>query len=120
MHPRLLSAVSEAVYAFYSDMKVLGKDKDVVITTWWGFGRRVPGNGSNGTDHGAAAPAFAIGAPVAGGLHGPPVDLGNLYNGNLSFTTDFRSVYATILEDWLGTPSEAILGGRFPKLPIFG
>ena len=117
--PELLKKVSEALYAFYQDLKAANKDQDVLIMTWSEFGRRVVSNGSGGTDHGSAAPMFLMGTPVAGGLYGERPDLGNLDKGNLRFTTDFRSVYSTVLEEWLGASPEAILGGqRFKKIPL--
>jgi len=113
----LLETVDQAVYAFYQDIKDHGKEQDVVIMTWSEFGRRARSNASNGTDHGAAGLMFALGAPVTGGLYGARPDLGNLADDNLRYTTDFRSVYATVLERWLGAPAEAILGkGRFQQL----
>ena len=118
-HDKLLRTVSEALHAFYQDLKAHGKDRNVVIMTWSEFGRRVKSNDSDGTDHGSAAPIFILGTPVAGGLYGERPDLGYLYNDNLNFTTDFRTVYATVLEDWLGASSEAILGHkRLDTLPI--
>jgi uncharacterized protein (DUF1501 family) len=107
---QLFTELSEAIYAFCQDLKDHGTDNDVVIMTWSEFGRRVSGNASKGTDHGSASPLFVIGKPVAGGLHGLAPDLGNLDAGNLRFTTDFRAVYATILEKWLGTPASSVLG----------
>jgi uncharacterized protein (DUF1501 family) len=80
------------------------------------FGRRVAENASRGTDHGEAAPVFLIGGGVKGGLYGSHPDLGRLNDGNLAFSTDFRSVYATVIQRWLGRPSEAIVGGTFPTL----
>jgi len=118
-HDDLLRTVSEALHAFYQDLKAHGKDRNVVIMTWSEFGRRVKSNDSEGTDHGSAAPLFILGTPVAGGLYGERPDLGYLYNDNLNFTTDFRTVYATVLDDWLGASSEAILGEkRLDTLPI--
>jgi uncharacterized protein (DUF1501 family) len=81
------------------------------------FGRRAAENASRGTDHGEAAPVFLIGGGVKGGLYGRHPDLGQLNAGNLAFTTDFRSVYATVLERWLGRPSSAIVGGGYTPLP---
>ncbi len=118
-HDRLLQTLSEAVYAFYEDLKAHGKDRDVVIMSWSEFGRRVKGNASDGTDHGSAVPLFFIGTPVKGGFYGRRPDLGALSSDNLRFTTDFRSVYATVLENWFGVPSNTILKGRFETLPIF-
>ena len=82
------------------------------------FGRRVAENGSRGTDHGTAAPLFAVGGGVKGGLYGSYPSLDDLEGGNLRFTTDFRSVYATVLERWLARPSAPILGGAFSPVPL--
>ncbi len=117
--PDLLQEMSEAIYAFYEDLKAAGRDQDVLIMTWSEFGRRVKSNGSGGTDHGAAAPMFLIGSPVIGGVYGENPNLRNLDKDNLRFTTDFRSVYSTVLEEWLGAAPEAILGGqRFEHIPF--
>jgi len=117
--PDLLKELSDALYAFYQDLKAANKDQDVLVMTWSEFGRRVKSNGSGGTDHGAAAPMFLIGTPVAGGIYGEKPDLRNLDKDNLRFTTDFRSVYSTVLEQWLGASSEAILGDRrFDSIPL--
>ena len=117
--PDLLQEMSEAIYAFYEDLKAAGRDQDVLIMTWSEFGRRVKSNGSGGTDHGAAAPMFLIGSPVVGGIYGENPNLRNLDKDNLRFTTDFRSVYSTVLEEWLGAAPEAILGGqRFEHIPF--
>jgi len=117
--PDLLQEMSEAIYAFYEDLKAAGRDQDVLIMTWSEFGRRVKSNGSGGTDHGAAAPMFLIGSPVVGGVYGENPNLRNLDKDNLRFTTDFRSVYSTVLEEWLGAAPEAILGGqRFEHIPF--
>ena len=110
--PDLLQEMSEAIYAFYEDLKAAGRDQDVLIMTWSEFGRRVKSNGSGGTDHGAAAPMFLIGSPVVGGIYGENPNLRNLDKDNLRFTTDFRSGYSTVLEEWLGAAQEAILGGQ--------
>ena len=89
--------------------------------TWSEFGQRANENGSAGTDHGTAAPMFLIGNGVKGGAYGAPANLADLDNiGDPKFTTDFRSVYATILEEWLGAPSKDILGQAFPMLGMFG
>ena len=117
--PPLLEMVSEAIYAFYEDMRDHGKNQDVVIMTWTEFGRRARSNGSDGTDHGAAGQLFVLGTPVQGGFYGERPDIGRLVDDNLRFTTDFRSVYATVLERWLGAPAEAVLGNqRFEQLPF--
>ena len=113
---RLLQSLSDALSAFYADLKAHGRDQDVVIMTWSEFGRRVQSNGSGGTDHGSAGVQFVLGTPVRGGLYGEYPSLTDLVNGNLKHTTDFRSVYATLVEEWLGANADLVLGGRFPRL----
>ena len=115
-HAGLLTTVAEAVHAFYMDMQGHERGKDVVIMTWSEFGRRVSTNASARTDHGSAAPLFVIGERVKGGLYGERPDLGQLDRNNLRHTVDYRSVYSTVLEQWLGAPSESILGARFEQL----
>ena len=113
---RLLADFANAIGAFYQDLAAHGNDKRVLTMTFSEFGRRVPENASRGTDHGEAAPVFLIGGGVKGGLYGQHPDLSRLNAGNLAFTTDFRQVYATVLERWLGRPSVGIVGGVFPSL----
>ncbi len=115
---RLLGEFSDAISAFYNDLTSHGNDKKVLTLTFSEFGRRIAENGSRGTDHGEASPLFAIGGGVKGGLYGATPDLSNTNMGNVRFTTDFRSVYATVLERWLGRPSAKILSGNFEQLPI--
>ena len=86
--------------------------------TWSEFGRRVQENAQDGTDHGSAGPMFLMGNGVKGGFHGGPPSLRNLDNGNLRYTVDFRSVYATLLESWLEVSPEQILGSRFDRLDL--
>ena len=117
--PDLLKTMSEAIYAFLQDIKAANKEDDVLVMTWSEFGRRVGSNGSGGTDHGAAAPMFLMGKPVAGGIYGEKPDLVRLDKDNLRFTTDFRSVYSTVLSQWLGADPEAIIGSeRFDTIPL--
>jgi len=113
-HTRLLTELSEGVAAFYGDLVAHGMADNVVIMTWSEFGRRVHENASLGTDHGTAAPLFVLGNAVQGGVYGEPPDLGDLdHAGNLVHTVDFRSVYATVLDRWLGAPAAGVLGGSF-------
>ncbi|MBI3744760.1 MAG: DUF1501 domain-containing protein [Chloroflexi bacterium] len=116
--PRQLAELSDSLAAFHADLKAHQLDSKVLIMTWSEFGRRVNDNASDGTDHGTAGPLFFLGTPVKGGRYGQRPDLGNLDNGNLRYTTDFRSVYATAIEGWLGAPSKAILGEKFELLPL--
>ncbi|HEX2035824.1 MAG TPA: DUF1501 domain-containing protein [Chloroflexota bacterium] len=115
-HTRLLQYLSDGLKAFWEDLTAHGMADDVMIMTWSEFGRRVGENGSNGTDHGAAGPQFIIGNGLKPGHWGDPVSLSDLDKGNLRFTTDFRSVYSTVMDGWLGAPAEKLLGARFPNL----
>ena len=113
-HDVLMKTLADGLSAFYTDLSKHGKADHVVIMSWSEFGRRVEENGSQGTDHGTAAPMFVIGNPVNKGIFGEPPDLSNLdITGNLKYTTDFRSVYATVLDRWLGASSQDVLGGSF-------
>jgi uncharacterized protein (DUF1501 family) len=114
---RLLGQFSDAVAAFYQDLTAHGNDKRVLTMTFSEFGRRIEENGSHGTDHGEASPLFLVGGGVKGGLYGTAPDLSNSSIGNVRFTTDFRNVYATVLERWLGRPSATVLSGSFPTIP---
>ncbi|HTO03341.1 MAG TPA: DUF1501 domain-containing protein, partial [Opitutus sp.] len=111
--------LSEGLAAFQSDLKAHGLEQQVTTMTFSEFGRRPNENQSNGTDHGTAAPLFVMGARVQGGLHGtaPLLKLGK--NEDLSFSTDFRQAYATVLERWLACPPTAVLGREFPPLSMF-
>ena len=117
---RLLGEFSDAMAAFYEDLAAHGNDRRTLTMTFSEFGRRIEENGSGGTDHGEASPLFLIGGGVKGGLYGTAPDLSNPNMGNIRYTTDFRSVYATVLERWLGRSSEPILAGSFPTLPVLG
>lgn len=113
-HDVLMQTLANGVSAFYSDLTAHGKADNVVVMTWSEFGRRVEENGSLGTDHGTAAPMFILGNPVNKGIYGEPPSLSSLdENGNLKYTVDFRSVYATVLDRWMGASSRAVLGGSF-------
>jgi uncharacterized protein (DUF1501 family) len=119
-HANLLRYVAEGIKAFLDDMAVQGLADNVMILTYSEFGRRPNENASFGTDHGTAAPLFVVGNKVKGGLYGaqPSLEATSLDRaGNMVFTTDFRSVYATILEKWLPDGSStAVLGTAFPHL----
>jgi uncharacterized protein (DUF1501 family) len=115
---RLLGEFSDAIAAFYQDLAAHGNDRRVLTLTFSEFGRRIEENASRGTDHGEASPLFLIGGGVKGGLYGTAPDLVNTSIGNVRYTTDFRSVYATVLERWLGRPSTSVLAGTFPTIPI--
>ena len=122
VHERLLTYVSDCVSGFLRDMERIGRADDVAIMIFSEFGRRVPENANLGTDHGAAGLMFAAGKGVRGGHYGARPSLTRLDPGdNLLYTTDFRRVYASVIEGWLGHPDSAsVLGGRFETFPMFG
>lgn len=117
-HDRLMTQFNNGVAAFVADLKQQGNFDRVLLMTFSEFGRRVAENASGGTDHGAAAPMFVIGGAVKAGLFGKHPSLTELDRGDLKFNVDFRSVYGTVLSNWLKAPSEKVLGRRFPVLPI--
>jgi uncharacterized protein (DUF1501 family) len=117
-HCALLHQLAESVAAFIYDLK---RDKQldrVLLMTFSEFGRTVRENGRRGTDHGAAAPMFLAGGRVKGGLIGPHPSLTDLDKGALKVHTDFRRIYATVLDQWLGFESEPVLGGRFEPVGV--
>lgn len=117
MFPKLWNEVSNAVSTFYQDLKEHHANEEVVIFLFTEFGRRVKENGS-GTDHGSGGVAFVIGDAVKGGLYGeyPSLKPEKLDEGDLQWNNDFRGAYATLLEQWMGVDSKAILGGSFEQL----
>ena len=119
-HDRLLAQLDRALKSFLTDLKEQGNADRVTVMTFSEFGRRVGENASGGTDHGQGSCLFLAGAPVKGGLFGKHPSLTDLSMGDLRFTTDFRSVYATVLEDFLKTPSREILKAPYPKMSLFG
>ncbi len=121
MHQLLLIYVADALRGFMEDLERIRRADDVAVMVFTEFGRRVQENASRGTDHGTATPMFVVGKGVRGGLYGQHPSLTDLDNGNLRMTTDFRSVYATLLRSWMGfEDTRAILRGDFTTLPLFG
>lgn len=118
-HANLMRQLGDALNAFQKDLGKQGNTGKVMTMVFSEFGRRVAQNGSNGTDHGTAAPMVLIGDNVQAGLLGDHPSLTNLDEGDLKFNTDFREVYAAILEDWMGADSMAILGKKYTKANIF-
>src|SRR5579872_3969951 len=114
----LLMYVADALEGFLTDMKRIARADDVAMMMFTEFGRRVAENQSGGTDHGTATPMYLLGAKVKAGLYGKYPRLDDLdANGDLKMTTDFRSVYATMVKEWMGyTDTRAILKGDFPTL----
>ena len=121
-HARLLKEMGDAVSAFLADLKAQGNLGRVSLMTFSEFGRRVKENASGGTDHGAAAPLFLAGGGVKAGLLGqmPSLLPNDLFDGDVKYNTDFRSVYATVLEKHLGVKSEPILKKPFPLIRAYG
>lgn len=118
-HSRLLGEFSEALKALLDDLRMAKLEDRVVVLAFSEFGRRVKENDSQGTDHGTAGPVFLAGSSVTPGLIGKAPDLTDLQNGDLKMQTDFRSVYASILDKWLGVDSKIILGETIAGLPLF-
>jgi len=113
-HDNLMKMLAEGLSAFYTDLNNHHKADNVVVMTWSEFGRRVEENGSLGTDHGTAAPMFVLGNAINKGIYGEPPSLSSLdKDGNMKYTVDFRSVYATVLDRWMGAASKDVLGGSF-------
>ena len=106
----LLGAVSDSLSRFMGQIKTTTRSNDITVMVYSEFGRRVVGNGSQGTDHGTSGPMFIIGNSVKGGFYGEQPSLKNLYKDDLAVTTDFRDVYATVIEKVLNSPVEPTLG----------
>jgi uncharacterized protein (DUF1501 family) len=117
-HDQLMGRFAEAVGAFWKDLAGQKNDERVLMMTFSEFGRRVAQNASGGTDHGTAAPMFLMGPGVKGGIVGEHPSLTDLDHGDLKYRMDFRSVYASVLQGWLDTPSKAILGKQFELAPV--
>lgn len=117
-HANLLQTVSAAMTAFYKDMAARGHQDRVLMMTFSEFGRRPYENGSKGTDHGAAAPMLLVGGKVKAGITGKHPSMTDHQMGNLKHTCDFRQVYASILDKWLGVPSKDVLGETFAHMEI--
>lgn len=119
-HGRLLSYASDAIAGFLKDMERIGRANQVSVLVFSEFGRRVAENTSLGTDHGTANHMYVIGKSVIGGHYGDAPSLTDLdEDGNLKFTTDFRRVYASLIEGWLQHDSRLLLGGDFKTFPLY-
>jgi uncharacterized protein (DUF1501 family) len=121
-----MGSINTSVTTFYNDLRNQGLLQDTMIVFFSEFGRRITENGSQGTDHGAAGLMMAIGGSVHGGLYGTAANL-NPFQGNptlennggdITYETDFRSVYARIIDNWLGGNSVSLLGGDFRKASL--
>jgi uncharacterized protein (DUF1501 family) len=118
-HASLLEEVSGAIAAFYQDVAARGHGDRVCVMTFSEFGRRAKENGSKGTDHGSAAPMFLVGGKVKAGVVGDHPSLTKIPDGNLIHSTDFRRVYAAVLNDWLGVDPVPVVGNGFDPLGVF-
>jgi uncharacterized protein (DUF1501 family) len=118
-YANLMGTLGDGLAAFYNDMRNQGLLNDTAVVVFSEFGRRISENGSGGTDHGAAGLMMVLGGSVRGGLHGTAASLTpghpTLENnsGDVHYETDFRSVYAKLLDQWLGANSVSILNGDF-------
>ena len=124
-HANRLQRIADAVAAFQADLAADDLDRQVLVMTFSEFGRTLRENGSNGTDHGAGAPMMLFGHGLQGGLFGTQSSLQSnaLYGGDPRFTTDYRAVYSTVLQDWFGLPSDSVnslLGASFANLGFVG
>lgn len=117
-HAGLLRDLGDSVAALFRELKNSGDLDRVLLVTFSEFGRRVAENGSQGTDHGAAAPLFAVSGALLPGLIGGPPDLEELDDGDVIHRIDFRRVYASLLDHWLSIDSKIVLGERFDPVPM--
>ena len=119
-HPKLLTDLSTAIGDFFQDLKDHNADQNIALLVFTEFGRRVKDNNS-GTDHGAGGGAFVIGPRVNGGLFAeyPSLDPSEHDNGDLKHTYDFRGLYSTLLERWMGIDPTEIVGGTYEQLELF-
>jgi uncharacterized protein (DUF1501 family) len=116
----LFNQIGDALLGFQRDLEKLGRDGDVALMMFSEFGRRVKENASQGTDHGVAGPMFLVGKHVKGGFYGKFPSLSDLDAGDLKMTTDFRSVYATMIREWMGFgDAKSVLKAEFPTLGAF-
>ena len=114
---QLLGELAQGISDFFADLHEHDASQEAIMLVFTEFGRRVKDNGS-GTDHGSGGAAFVIGDTVSGGMHGvyPSLKEEDQLDGDLHFQVDFRSVYATLAENWLGLDAQPIVGGNYEKL----
>jgi uncharacterized protein (DUF1501 family) len=121
-HPVLLQRLAEGLAAFQADVEAHGLADKVAVLAFSEFGRRVNENGSSGTDHGTCGPVFLLGTGIAGGLYGATPNCAPTAldaNGDLVFSVDFRTIYADVLQNWMGVDSQEILDGSFTPVGAF-
>ena len=118
-HAQRMEEIGKSVDSFYQDLAQDGLDDRVLTMTFSEFGRTIHENGSKGTDHGAGAPIMLFGSALKGGFEGATPDLSQPFNQGAAPTTDFRSVYRTILEQWFSLDADlaqSLVGGPFPVI----
>lgn len=121
VHPKLLTELTTAIMDFFQDLRDHNASEEVVMLVFSEFGRRIKDNGS-GTDHGSGGGAFLIGDRIQGGLYGqyPSLEFSQLANGeDMGYNVDFRSVYTTLLDQWLGVDAAPIVNGTYEQLAPF-
>ena len=118
-HATLWDELANAVGDFYADLEEHGLEDDAVVMVFSEFGRRIDDNGS-GTDHGSGGVAFVMGNPVKGGLYGeyPSLEPRDQVEGDMAYNNDFRGLYATLLDDWMGVDPNPILGGNYEQFDM--
>lgn len=124
-HAALLYHLASSIKAFQDDLASLNIEDKVLTMTFTEFGRRVHSNGSYGTDHGTATPVFLFGKALKPSIQGTNPDLNDLDNGNLKYTTDYRSIYSAVVKDWFGASDVAMQATRFSqfadnRIDLFG
>jgi len=112
-HGNLLGLLDDGISAFYNDLESMGKAGQVTVMTFSEFGRRVAQNASNGTDHGTALPMLLVGSGIQGGIYGTNPNLANLASGDIRMQIDFRTVYSSIIRDWLGADPGKVIEGNY-------
>ena len=117
-HANLLRQLGDALHAFHLDLQAQSNSGRVLTMVFSEFGRRVAQNASGGTDHGTAAPVYLVGDMVRPGLLGVHPSMSNLDQGDLVFNLDFRCMYASILEDWMGVDATEVLGRQYKRAKI--
>lgn len=115
-HQNLLQQIDQAVVGLFQRLQRTGDDQRTLLMTFSEFGRRAAENGSKGTDHGSGSSMFIVGPGVKPGPHGRHPSLTDLDDGDLKYHTDFRRVYATLLENWLKVDSKMVLGDKFEPM----
>jgi uncharacterized protein (DUF1501 family) len=118
-HAKLWHELSTAVNDFMADLEEHGRGDDAVIMIFSEFGRRIKDNGS-GTDHGSGGVTFVIGNPVKGGMYGeyPSLELSEQLEGDMRFNNDFRGIYATVLDQWMGINPQAVLDKNYEQFDM--